>query len=177
MTEKLDQVSPCTIPHPSVIATRLDGATFYDSYSIPLRTEDTLVSAAELALRVFSKVPAWIELLMRLRNRIVALVGLKNQGSFTRGVDKHKAAESYLVGDRLGLFAVMHISQDEFIMGEDDKHLKVQISICKVQRSGAPHLVVSTVVHEHNWLGKVYMWVVGPAHKVIAPATLRYGYP
>jgi hypothetical protein len=41
---------------------------------------------------------------------------------------------------------------------------------------GRLQLVVSTVVHEHNWLGWVYMLFVGPAHKVIAPATVRYGY-
>jgi Protein of unknown function (DUF2867) len=169
-------VQSCAVPQPSIIATRLDGATFYDSYATPLRDEDFQASAADLALRVFLKVPAWIEFLMRMRNRIVGLVGLKNQGSFTQGVDAHKTAASYGVGDRLGIFTVMHVSADEFIMGDDDKHLKVQISVCKTQLNGAPHLAVSTVVNEHNWLGKVYMFFVGPAHKVIAPATLRYGY-
>ena len=169
-------VQACAMPQSSVIASRQEGATFYDSYATPLRAEDLRASAAELALRVFLKVPAWIEFLMRMRNRIVGLVGLKNQGSFTQGVDAQKPAASYRFGDRLGIFTVMYVSDDEFIMGDNDKHLQVQISLCKVQHEGVPQLVVSTVVHEHNWLGRAYMFFVGPAHKIIAPATLRYGY-
>lgn len=166
----------CDIPQPSVIATRLEGATFYDSYATPLHAADREVTAKELALRVFLKVPAWVEFLMRVRNQVVGLLGLKNQGSFTQGVDADKPAARYQVGDRLGIFTVMHVSDDEFIMGDDDKHLKVQISVCKTSTEGVPQLVVSTVVHEHNWLGWAYMLVVGPVHKIIAPATLRQGY-
>ena len=169
-------VQLCAVPQPSEIANRLEDATFYDSYAVPLRQEDVQATAAELALRIFLKVPAWIEFLMRVRNRIVGLVGLKNQGSFTQGVDSHKAAANYCVGDRLGIFTVMYVSDDEFIMGDDDKHLKVQISICKFRQGDLQHVAVSTVVHEHNWLGWVYMFFVGAAHKIIAPATLRCGY-
>lgn len=176
MAKEMAQVALCPVPQPSVIAGRLEGATFYDSYATPLRVEDLQASATELALRVFLKVPSWIEFLMRLRNRIVGLVGLKNQGSFRLGVDVQKAAASYRVGDRLGIFTVMHVSDDEFIMGDDDKHLQVQISVCKSHRHGVAQLAVSTVVHEHNWLGRAYMFFVRPAHKVIAPATLRHGY-
>jgi hypothetical protein len=103
-------------------------------------------------------------------------VGLKNQGSFAQGVDQKKPAAAYQAGDRMGIFTVMHVANDEFIMGDDDKHLKVQISVCKTMVDGRLQLVVSTVVHEHNWLGWVYMLFVGPAHKIIAPATVRYGY-
>jgi hypothetical protein len=169
-------VQVCAIPAGSIIAGHLQGATFYDSYATPLRDEDAGVSAAELALRIFLRVPGWIEVLMRARNRIAGWVGLKNQGSFAQGVDQQKPAAAYQAGDRLGIFTVMHVANDEFIMGDDDKHLKVQISVCKTMVDGRLQLVVSTVVHEHNWLGWVYMLFVGPAHKVIAPATVRYGY-
>lgn len=176
MPKKTELVQACSIPPDSVIAGRLQGASFYDSYATPLREEDAGVSAAELALRVFLKVPGWIEVLMRARNRVARWVGLKNQGSFVQGVDRKKPAAAYQAGDRLGIFTVMHVAKDEFIMGDDDKHLAVQVSVCKTRVDGLLQLVVSTVVHEHNWLGRVYMLFVGPAHKVIAPATLRNGY-
>lgn len=176
MFKHTTSVNVCSMPQPSIIATRLEGATFYDSFATPLHAKDHKATATELALRVFLRVPAWIEFLMRVRNRVVGLVGLKNQGSFTQGVDATKPAALYRAGDRLGIFTVMHVSDDEFIMGDDDKHLKVQISVCKTNTAGVPQLVVSTVVQEHNWLGRVYMVVVGPAHKIIAPATLRHGY-
>jgi hypothetical protein len=176
MVGLIPAVSLCSLPRPSVIATHLDGATFHDSYATSLRVEDLQASATELALLLLSRVPGWIEFLMRMRNHIVGLMGLKNQGSFTQGLDAQKTAAAYQVGDRIGFFTVMYVSDDEFIIGDDDKHLDVEISICIVRRCGAAQLVVSTVVREHNWLGRTYMFFVGPAHKVIAPATLRYGY-
>lgn len=59
-------------------------------------------------------------------------------------------------------------------MQDDDKHLIVQLSVLK-QTHDDTHdkLTLSTVVHIHNTLGRVYMVFVGPAHKVIAPAVLR----
>lgn len=166
----------CDLPPGTVIADRVQGATFHDSYATPLRDEDLPVPAAELALRIFLRVPAWVERLMRIRNRVVGWFGLKNQGSFTQGVDRAKPASAYRVGERVGLFTVMHIDRDEFIMGDDDRHLQVQISVRKARMDGRMHLVLSTVVHEHNWLGRIYMLFVGPAHRIIAPATLRNGY-
>ena len=112
---------------------------------------------------------------MRLRNRIVGWVGLKNDGSFTQGVERGKSAGAYRVGDRIGLFEVMYLAPDEVIIGVDDKHLDVRISVCKTRQDGLPQVAVSTVVHEHNALGRVYMFFVRPAHRVIAPATLRHG--
>lgn len=176
MSKTRTPIRACAVPPSSLIASRIAGASFYDSYGTPLHTDDVRASAAELTLRVFSKVPRWIEFLMRVRNGIVGLIGLKNQSTFQKGFDTQKPAQSYQPGDRVGLFTVLHVSQDEFIMGDDDKHLQVQISVCKAPLHGIPSLLVTTVVHEHNWLGWLYMVFVGPAHRVIAPATLRYGY-
>jgi hypothetical protein len=170
-------VRACALPQPSLIAAHLAGASFADSHETALRPEDQDLPAMALALRIFSRVPVWIELLMRLRNRAVGLLGLKNQGSFQRGLQRHKAAADYRVGDRLGLFSVLQLSPAEAIIGVADKHLDVWISVCKSEREGQAWLSVSTVVHEHNRLGRIYMFFVQPAHKIIAPATLRHGYP
>ena len=61
----------------------------------------------------------------------------------------------------------------EISLGDSDKHLDVQVSVQKRMHEDASWLAVSTVVHVHNGLGKFYMFFVAPAHRVIAPATLR----
>ena len=61
----------------------------------------------------------------------------------------------------------------EVVLGQDDKHLDVQVSLSKHRRGDAPAtLAVSTVVHIHNALGQAYMAVVTPFHRRIVRAML-----
>ena len=74
------------------------------------------------------------------------------------------------VGDRVSLFSVAFISDDEVILEDNDKHLRVQIS---VQRdTSANKVTLSSVVHVHNWVGRFYMFFVGPAHRLIVPVMI-----
>ena len=84
-------------------------------------------------------------------------------------------ARSYRVGDRVGIFRIRHLSDTEVVMGQDDKHLDVQVSICKQPAAPgtAPRVVLSTVVHIHNTLGHAYMAVITPIHRVIARGTAQ----
>ena len=79
------------------------------------------------------------------------------------------------MGDRVGIFRIRHLSDTEVVMGQDDKHLDVQVSICKQPAAPgtAPRVVLSTVVHIHNTLGHAYMAVITPIHRVIARGTAR----
>lgn len=162
------------VPPTSEIARHLPGAHFFDSYEGVLQPADAAKSAMELSLQTFLKTPVWVDVLMRLRNRVVALVGLKNLGALS-ALDKDKKRSDYRVGDRVGIFTLQYLSENEVILGDSDKHLDVSVSVCKLSRNGVASLAVSTVVHVHNRWGKFYMLIVGPAHKVIAPTTLRNG--
>ncbi|TDM08800.1 MAG: hypothetical protein C4K60_05305 [Ideonella sp. MAG2] len=63
---------------------------------------------------------------------------------------------------------------DEVLVQDDDKHLRVVLSL---HRTRDPHglsddLVLTTVVHIHNLWGHLYMLPVKPLHQIIAPAVL-----
>ncbi len=162
------QVSTCDIPASSEIARNLSGAHFYDCYQLPI--EANAPSALEIYLAIVKKTPAWVNTMMALRNRVVSLVGLKNLGHL--GEIRDKPVSAYSVGDRVGIFSLRYLSENEIILGDSDKHLNVQVSVCK-QTKGEQHSVaLSTVVHIHNTLGWVYMFFVAPVHKIIAPAVL-----
>jgi hypothetical protein len=75
--------------------------------------------------------------------------------------------ETYQVGDRLGIFSIFGKTEHELLLGIDDSHLDVRVSVLKSQRNGLPHYVVSTVVHVHNLLGRVYMAPVGRIHPFV----------
>jgi hypothetical protein len=162
------------VPPTSEIARQLPGAYFFDSHEGVLQAADAGKSAMELSLQTFLKTPVWVDVLMRLRNRVVASVGLKNLGTLS-ALDHDKKPNGYCVGDRVGIFTLQYLSANEVILGDSDKHLDVSVSVCKLTRAGVAALAVSTVVHVHNRWGKFYMFFVGPAHKVIAHSTLRNG--
>jgi hypothetical protein len=159
-------ISATAVPPQSEIAKRLPGADFHDCYETAIGPTDE--SALALYLRVAATTPAWVNTLMALRNRIVRFVGLKNLGhlgDFKAG----KTAGDYRVGDRVGIFSIRYLSEQEVILGDSDKHLNVEVSVCKLQ----DRVAVSTVVHTHNMLGRFYMLFVAPIHRRIVPATLR----
>jgi Protein of unknown function (DUF2867) len=145
-------------------------ADFADAYETLVPTSD--LSATQIYCAVFGQTPGWVKALMWLRNRVVQPFGLKDAGAITN-VPAARTAIA-VPGQRIGLFEVVSVSANELVLQDDDKHLLVQLSVLK-QSHDATHdkLTVSTVVHIHNTLGRVYMVFVGPAHKVIAPAVTR----
>lgn len=111
---------------------------------------------------------------MNLRNRVVGYVGLKNLGGLSQ-LHPNKASSEYVVGERVGIFTLISKTQDEVLLGDDDNHLKVVVSVHKgAGASGSePVVTVTTVVHVKNWLGRLYMVPVAPAHRVIARAMVK----
>jgi hypothetical protein len=51
-------------------------------------------------LAAVSSTPSWVEKLMRLRNQLVGLVGLKNLGTLG-GIDLAKPETAYVPGERI----------------------------------------------------------------------------
>ncbi len=159
-------ISAIDIPTHSEISRHLNGAYYYDCYEAAI--QPTSQSALALYLQVVAGTPGWINTLMALRNRVVSLVGLKNLGGLG-DVNAAKPAGDYRVGDRVGIFTIHYLSDQEVILGDSDKHLRAEVSVCKLQDK----IAVSTVVHIHNLLGRVYMLFVAPMHRLIVPASLR----
>ena len=166
-------VKSIAIPPGTAIHAALPGAQFFDAYEVadlhPTRT------ALQTWLDVVARTPRWTQQLMALRNRLVRLVGLKDLGQLH---DAHPPASGHAPSDagsyRVGIFLIRHLSDTEVVLGQDDKHLDVQVSLSKHRRGDAPAtLAVSTVVHIHNALGQTYMAVVTPFHRRIVRAMLQ----
>jgi Protein of unknown function (DUF2867) len=145
-------------------------ADFVDAYETLVPQSD--LSATDIYCAVARQTPGWVNALMWLRNRVVQPLGLKDAGAISN-VPTARTATA-VPGQRMGLFEVVSVSANELVLQDDDKHLLVQLSVLK-QSHDATHdkLTISTVVHIHNTMGRVYMAFVGPMHKVIAPAVTR----
>jgi hypothetical protein len=114
--------------------------------------------------------PQWIDSLMRIRNRVVRLFGLKDVGAMAATA---KPSDAYQVGDRIGIFSIFGKTENELLLGIDDRHLDVRVSVMKSYRNGLPYYVVSTVVHVHNLLGHLYMVPVGRIHPFVVKSMMR----
>ncbi len=158
-----------SLPHDAAISAYLNGASFADSYSLDIGSDPRCALA--LYLDIVNRTPMWIDTMMMVRNRIVSLFGLKNLGALSR-VDLNKPLDSYRVGDRIGIFSLHCISDDEIILSDKDRHLDAKVSVRRARTESSVTLQVSTVVHINNFLGRAYMLVVVPAHRRIVPAIL-----
>lgn len=164
-------VHKSTIPANTRIASYAKGAYFADAWSV-IAAEPDLTALGQF-IKAVRATPKWVEMCMKLRNTAVQLVGLKNLGGLT-DLTPDKTESDYKIGDRIGIFTLLEFTQHEVLVGDDDKHLKATLSVsCEKQSNEQTLITVTTVVHVHNLLGKVYMLPVTPMHKLIAPAVTK----
>ncbi|MEO5626866.1 MAG: DUF2867 domain-containing protein [Dokdonella sp.] len=165
----LTQPRAVSIPQDSAIARFFDSMNLSDAYAIDLPA-GTARNPEVLARFVILHQPRWVRALMRIRDALVAGVGLKTARLLvSSGVD----------ASRIGIFKVYDSNALEVVMGEDDKHLDFRVSVlCRPREhasadGGGPCLVLSTVVHCHNRLGRMYIAFVAPFHRLVVQAFLR----
>lgn len=160
------------VPPESAINARLPGASFYDCYAITV--PNTSRTALGHFLTAAANTPPWVNRLMTLRNKLVQLVWLKDLGGLG-GFDPSKPESAYAPGDRVGIFTLISNSENEALLGDSDRHLDVVLSVFKHPHgsNGFATISITTVVHVHNLLGRMYMLPVAPLHKLIAPAVLN----
>jgi len=125
-------------------------------------------------LKAAQATPSWVNHLMSVRNRVVAQLGLKDLGHLS-GFNPDKPLGEYQPGDRIGIFTLLENQAEEVVLGDADKHLDVALSVHLGRDPECDRVVltVSTVVHIHNLLGRLYMLPVAPVHKLIVPSVVR----
>ena len=161
------------IPVESKLFSKVQNSYFADAfeqYHSDIKGKD----AIELFYDMSRRSPAWINTLLRIRNKSCKLLfGLKDVGVFS-DTKLTKPLNEYKQGDKLGIFTIVSVSENEMVGEDNDKHLCVQVAIMK--RPESESVIVSTVVHVHNFIGKFYMLFVGPVHRVVT-TMLLFGIP
>nr|WP_158818367.1 DUF2867 domain-containing protein [Methylocapsa sp. S129] len=144
----------------------LAGADFADAYQLIVATP--ALDAAAAAQRIFGRTPRWIRALLALRNRLVALIGLK--GADETAIDKDLPPERRR---RIGFFPVVSETPDRVVMGFDDWHLDFRV-VVDVLSLGADRqqVTTTTLVRTHNWMGRAYLAFIMPFHRVIVRTML-----
>jgi hypothetical protein len=157
-----------TPPAASQIADYYRGADLADAYAIAL-PEDASEDIEALARAVLANPALWSKALMAVRDRMVGIFGIKTSrqllNSSNEGVD------------RIHIFRVRARYPNEIVLGETDKHLDFKVSVLRrssSRRAAEAHeLVVTTVVHCHNALGRVYLTLIAPFHRLIVRSSVN----
>jgi hypothetical protein len=118
---------------------------------------DGSLDARTAACRIFGRVPRWIRVLMAVRNGLVSPLGLRT------AVDE--------VSQKIGFFPVIAQTSDHVLLGLDDKHLDFRVAVDVVPLGNTWRQVTTmTFVRTHNLLGRIYLAIVLPFHRMILPA-------
>ncbi|MCK1642241.1 DUF2867 domain-containing protein [Bradyrhizobium sp. 157] len=142
----------------------LAGAQFADAFCIEISDRD--LDARRAAERMMARQPRWAEALLSLRNFLVAPLGLR-----TSGDDPGDPR------DMVGIFPVVSETPDRLIAGFNDRHLDFRVVVDVTPPGAVRQVTATTLVKTHNWLGRIYLAIILPFHRLIVPALLRQVAP
>ncbi|SPO03601.1 uncharacterized protein DNG_06284 [Cephalotrichum gorgonifer] len=163
-------------PNESKLRPLYKSAYFVDAFAVPLPSRGSKeYSPDALARALFGAQPAWFSMLMWIRDRVMSVFGVKSSTAIQAEAAKRGIETIYI-------FPVISRTENEIIMGENDRHLNFQTSLLirEPQLSSAgggegirkgKEVVATTVVHCHGLLGKAYITIIKPFHVMIG----RYG--
>lgn len=169
MTMKIRKIE---FPEKSVLSQEKKDFDYIDSFKGEIRNE--CINSSEMGKAFFTSGPQWGKKMFAFRNNVVKLFGLKT-GAENGKIQDHQDFTCE-VGDQVGLFKVFGKTNNEIILGEDDKHLDFRISLLydnAENENKKNSLTISTTVKFHNWLGVFYFLPVRPFHKLIVPSMLK----
>ena len=156
------KVVECDVPSGSMLSRELiERAYFRDSYRVSLNRED--LSVTDMFLAIFAHHPLWMKLLLVARNKAASVAGLDAPtASEILHVD---IKDRYVVGEKIGVWPIFSLSEDEVVAGRNNKHLDFRVSVLKLPGGDGSSVVVSTVCTIHNLSGKLYLFFVVPFHR------------
>ena len=155
-------VVECEVPSGSMLGRDvIEHAYFHDSYRALLSRSE--LGIIDIFFGIFAHHPWWMKLLLIVRNKLVSLAGLDAP---TASEFLHvEIKDRYVVGEKIGVWPIFWIGEDEIIAGRNNKHMDFRLSVLKVLDGDRTSVVVSTICTVHNLSGKVYLFFVVPFHR------------
>ena len=138
----------------------LAGAQFIDAYRIAVA--DPALNARGAAERMLGHGPRWIEMLLALRNHLVKPFGLKTPDPTGPGA-----------ADTIGIFPVVSETPTRLVAGFNDKHLDFRLVVDVASAGHTQRVTATTLVLTHNLLGRSYLAIILPFHRLVVRSLLR----
>lgn len=111
---------------------------------------------------MFGHSALWVRSLLKLRNVLVAPFGLKSSGAH----EKTKL-------DLIGIFPVVSETPERLVAGFNDHHLDFRVVIDVAPSGTGQQVTATTLVLTHNLLGRTYLALIMPFHRLVVRTMLR----
>jgi uncharacterized protein DUF2867 len=155
-------VVECDLPSGSMLSREIiERSYFRDSYRAPLSRGE--LGIVEVFFGIFGHHSLWMKLLLIVRNKLASLAGL--DAPTASELLHAEIKDRYVVGEKIGVWPIFSLSEDEIVAGRNNKHLDFRLSVLKVSDGDRSSVVVSTICTVHNWTGKLYLFFVVPLHR------------
>jgi len=155
-------VVECDVPSGSMLGRELiEHAYFRDAYRAPLSRSE--LGIADVFFGIFAHHPLWMKLLLIVRNKVASLAGLDAPAASE--ILHVEIRDRYAVGEKIGVWPIFSLSDDEVVTGRNNQHLDFRLSVLKVRDGDGASVVVSTICTVHNLAGKLYLFFVVPFHR------------
>ena len=99
--------------------------------------------------------------MMTLRDVLMRPFGLKTAAS----------TENFV--DTVGFFPVLNETSNRLVAGFDDRHLDFRLVVDVAPSGTGQRVTATTLVLTHNRLGRVYLAIILPFHRLVVRAMLR----
>ncbi len=142
----------------------LNAIDFEDSFSTT-NHQDNLEDITKL---VFATMPQWVVSLLKFRNVLVKIIGLKSE-------KPEDYNEDFKIGGYMGFFKIIYITDNEVILGANEDHLNFR-ALVKRNSSERFNVIVTTLVEYNNKTGKMYMSFVKPFHRIVVKNMVKQAY-
>ena len=149
------------LPVGTSITKNLSNFDYNDSYMIMVEHDEYIERISEKILSL----PRWVIVALRIRYYLLVKPFGLNTGKFNHF---EKESESNFVP-----VPIIEKSEDEIVMGVDDKHLYYRISVMKKKAQEITEIYLSTIVKFHNIFGKIYFVPVRIGHKLVVRSILK----
>lgn len=126
---------------------------------------DIDASPDDMMAGLWLDMPGWVNVMFKLRNFLVKLVGLEGSGGSLEELEK-----CIRTGGVYRSVEVPVKSEQETVMIMWDKHLDAYFSILKTDDR---NIYVNTLVRYNNKLGKAYFFFIRPFHGLIMRVALK----
>jgi len=165
-------VQKVPVPGRVLEAGLLKRINYADAYCVYLPAKN-LEELAAVGREIFGVFPAWVRVLLAIRDLMVKPFGLRTKKDFMTD----KIGQELKVGNRLGAFTILAYDEHEIVLGENDSHLDFRVSLLRHDQEtggeGHPGIVLTTVVQFNDWRGHLYFLPVRFGHRLIIPSIMR----
>jgi Protein of unknown function (DUF2867) len=160
------------LPEQSCLNAYYTSGDFMDTFSVSMKGREDLLRTdmRVLADHILNADVAWMNTLLRARDRVVKPLGLKTTDDLLLEQSDLPLADRQ-PGDRVGFFKIYRVDENEILLGEDDWHQDFRLSIFR-EAGDEPRVYASTCCKRHNVFGHVYLALILPIHKKIASTVL-----